>query len=517
MDIIKNINKIDLLKIIIDNTPIAYCILDDEYRVHFVNNSFLNLFELDKGKVIGEKCYTLSNSGSPCANCALSTAISTNERALISRKDILPNGEVRFLDDYVIPLEADENEKNFFLEILVDRTEEMIIREKKYSCFQEIIDILSTLLNTKDAYTAYHSQNVKELSYKIAKELGLPPNEISDITLAASLHDIGKIYIPNNILNKPGSLDENEWQYIKQHPIYSYNILEGLFSFKNIRNIVKYHHEKLDGSGYPENLKDKNIPLGSKIIAVADSYDAMTSKRVYKNAYTHKYAMKELKDKVDIHYSKDVYEAFLKIDFVNNINDIAEESSALLERNVIKTTVDKKTQDHLVQIESFNEDNVINEIFENTPCGYVIINRHNIVEYVNEYFLNYTTLEKEKFINKKYYRVRQTFVPAKQSIVDAFKTNEKKFKRILTKLDDKKKVTDLHIIPIGKKKANYVIVIIIDRTSEITSIHRLHNDFRKLIDILTNLLGDVDISANKEFTDQIYKLKKRLNVLLSDI
>ena len=128
-----------------------------------------------------------------------------------------------------------------------------------------------------------------------AIELGLPEFESSCICLAAELHDIGKAAIPEAILSKPGSLDTEEWQFIRRHTLIGERILRAAPSLAHTADLVRSSHEWVDGAGYPDGLRGAEIPLGARIIAVCDAFDAMTSRRPYRDAMTHEDAVAELR------------------------------------------------------------------------------------------------------------------------------------------------------------------------------------------------------------------------------
>jgi putative nucleotidyltransferase with HDIG domain len=128
-----------------------------------------------------------------------------------------------------------------------------------------------------------HSERVKSLSVKLAEELNLKQSEIDEIATLGLLHDIGKIIVSSEVLEKPSKLEEDEWIEIKKHPSIGYRMLSTTSEFSKIALGVLSHHEKWDGSGYPKGLKDVDIPLNSRIIALADAYDAMTSPRPYRS------------------------------------------------------------------------------------------------------------------------------------------------------------------------------------------------------------------------------------------
>ncbi|OIP87539.1 MAG: hypothetical protein AUK24_09300 [Syntrophaceae bacterium CG2_30_49_12] len=164
-----------------------------------------------------------------------------------------------------------------------------------HESYLSTIRALASALEVKDLYTRGHSDSVARCAVKIAKRLDMSPHEIEGIEVAAILHDVGKIGIHEDILNKPGKLDEEEWREVKKHPELSLKILDGTNFPWDIKSIICAHHERYDGNGYPNGLKGEEIPLGARIIAVADLYDAMTSDRAYRKGLSKETVIEELK------------------------------------------------------------------------------------------------------------------------------------------------------------------------------------------------------------------------------
>jgi len=158
----------------------------------------------------------------------------------------------------------------------------------------EIVDALATTLEAKSAYTCGHSGRVAELSLALAKVMGLSVVEQEMIHIGGHLHDIGKIGIPDAILNKPGKLTESEFAIIRQHPDIGSNIVSKVKALHAIESIVRHHHEHFDGTGYPDGLCGQEISLGARIVAVADAFDAMNTIRTYRPALSLKQAMAEM-------------------------------------------------------------------------------------------------------------------------------------------------------------------------------------------------------------------------------
>lgn len=160
--------------------------------------------------------------------------------------------------------------------------------------FLQGVQMLARALEAKDAYTRGHSERVAALARQIALAAGVPPVEADIIAQAGLLHDLGKIGIPEQVLRKPGPLSAEEWTVMRRHPIVGAQIVAPLEFFADGAIIVRHHHERHDGSGYPDGLRGELIPLGSRIVAVADVYDALTSDRPYRPRLSRQETVRQL-------------------------------------------------------------------------------------------------------------------------------------------------------------------------------------------------------------------------------
>lgn len=176
---------------------------------------------------------------------------------------------------------------------------------------KDLMDIVKKY-EEKDAYTKNHSSRLQYYCLKIARQLRISNDNLENIALSAYFHDLGKINVPDNILNKPGKLTVEEFEKIKKHPEDGYNMVKETM-LRPVAEIIKQHHERLDGSGYPCGLKEKDILMEARIIAVMDSYDAMTSDRSYRKALAPKEAMKDLWSLSGIKYDKRVVKALEEV------------------------------------------------------------------------------------------------------------------------------------------------------------------------------------------------------------
>lgn len=177
----------------------------------------------------------------------------------------------------------------------------------------EIVLALSKTLETRDPYSGAHSKRLVAFSEKMARHFNLSVRETRELCWAALLHDIGKIGIEDQILHKPGPLTAREWEVMKTHSEVGAQIVKGLSGLENISSIILSHHERMDGTGYPHQLKGEQIPLGARIIAVEDSYSAITEGRIYRLPRTHDEAIAELKKCSGSMYDPRVVEAFIKL------------------------------------------------------------------------------------------------------------------------------------------------------------------------------------------------------------
>jgi len=172
---------------------------------------------------------------------------------------------------------------------------------------------ISRLLDERDHYTAVHSQQVAELAVEIAMEMGLPQSEIESIDVAARVHDIGKVAVPDSILLKPGPLSDEEWAIMKRHPAISAELIEGLEIYGAVVDAVRHEHERWDGSGYPDGLRGEEIPLMARIIAAADIHNALTTDRPYRKAFSAERTIEIIEEMRGTDLDPDVADALLSV------------------------------------------------------------------------------------------------------------------------------------------------------------------------------------------------------------
>ncbi|MHB1391015.1 MAG: HD domain-containing phosphohydrolase [Thermoleophilia bacterium] len=177
--------------------------------------------------------------------------------------------------------------------------------------YLETVLTLANAVEAKDTYTKNHADNVSRMAVLVGKELGLSDNELEDIRYGGVLHDVGKIGVPDSILNKPGKLNDEEWVQMRAHAAMGADILRPVSRLRGAADIVHHHHERYDGNGYPDGLAGEKIPIGARILTTVDSYSAMVDRRSYKAARPHEDAAAELKRCAGTQFDPRIVDAFL--------------------------------------------------------------------------------------------------------------------------------------------------------------------------------------------------------------
>ena len=231
---------------------------------------------------------------------------------------IVSSSDFNFWDDVALNSFAEVLTKrhsqigiNFEEELVHKFNQEEIVN---HSHLMEMVTSLAGAIDAKDPYTKGHSTSVSRYAEALARAVNLPEAEVERINIGALLHDVGKIGIPESVLKKPGKLDDEEWEIMKQHPtIGAEKVLAPNEALRDLIPIVKYHHERLDGKGYPEQLKGNEIPLAARIVSVADAYHALVSDRPYRKGMPIEKACAILKEGAGIQWDSDLVRQFISI------------------------------------------------------------------------------------------------------------------------------------------------------------------------------------------------------------
>jgi putative nucleotidyltransferase with HDIG domain len=336
---------------LINSLPYPVSIIDTDFNV-VMSNKEMSVLLGTADNLEKMKCYhLLHKSDGPVKNCPLIETLQSgkNEKAEIYepslKKLFIENtspivikgtliGVIHSLFDITELKESDES-SNELLEIYAKSINELKAREMKAQkgrdaflnmledinesykeledLFLKFIVVMVNALDAKSPWTKGHSERVSIYAEQIAKEIILDEEEIKNIKLAGMLHDIGKIATYDYLLDKPKGLTTDEFEIVKKHPVQGVNILKEIKQLNEIVPLIRYHHERLDGKGYPDRLKGSEIPLGARILHVADSFDSMTSDRPYRPAPGIEYAFSELQKNSGSQFDEEVVKAFMKV------------------------------------------------------------------------------------------------------------------------------------------------------------------------------------------------------------
>jgi HD-GYP domain-containing protein (c-di-GMP phosphodiesterase class II) len=187
------------------------------------------------------------------------------------------------------------------------------LEENLHSQRNSVICAFNQLLDLKDMNTGVHSTRLAEWGMRVGQELGLDEAALQDLEVAALLHDIGKIGIPDSILRKPAKLDFDEYDLMKKHPEYGWAVLRMISGFERAALVILHHHESVDGKGYPAGLKGSEIPLASRIVSVTDAFDAMVSSRPYRQGLPFEEAVRRLVASSGTQFDASVVQSFLPL------------------------------------------------------------------------------------------------------------------------------------------------------------------------------------------------------------
>ena len=567
--------KRKLFQTIVQDAPIAYALIDKSYRVVFMNDHFLRSRKQDRDRVLGRKCFENIGFGQPCHVCNVRDVFEKGALCKKLRKEILPDASHLYSDDLAVPIrDPGTGTIEYVLQILIDRTAEMDMRERNFASFIQIINSLVRLLEEKDYATCLHSRHVSAICAKLTRYLNLGPEAVFNATLGGLLHDLGKLYIPDAVLNKEGTLDDREYAIIMEHPVFTWVVLSGLSSFKPMRDVAIAHHERWDGKGYPKGMSGEDIPIEGRITAIADTYDAMTCDRSYRPGLSHEAAMAEIKNVAGTQLDPQLVEQFVAMveecgydrdsltdgsvafrdaglmieeyndsgnelptshweevkapsaeDYVlyvhmPNAQGAAESPSAVPQQGGA-ATFDKASEDLLAS------DEFIDSLLNHTPAMYTLVDEAWNVLYVSDNFAVAAGRPRSVILAGKCFHISDKKEPCFKEEggfalcppARVFATGEKQRSLLEKESHAKRYFTDHYAIPTeiegpDGKKIMCCLEILFDRSREKNSQHAFEHDVKLLIKNVKNMLEEIlpEVSANSHhIVHEIHRFCDYLN------
>jgi PAS domain S-box-containing protein/putative nucleotidyltransferase with HDIG domain len=306
---------------IADNVNLGINLIDLDHTIVMTNAAISKGFEKSITEIIGEKCFRIfEKRNAVCPHCPGVRTIASGKPAEVETEGVRDDGSRINVRLQTFPVVGDNGKVTRFIEISEDISERKRAEEDLRESFERLrrslettIMALASTVEMRDPYTAGHQQRVADLASAIAEEMGLSDEQIYGIRFAGLIHDIGKINIPAEILNRPGKLTEIEYSFLKNHPQAGYDVLKTIEFPWPVAQIVLQHHERMDASGYPNGLSGADIILEARILAVADIVEAIATHRPYRPARGLGDALEEILHNKGIFYDPDVVDACLRI------------------------------------------------------------------------------------------------------------------------------------------------------------------------------------------------------------
>lgn len=298
------------------------CVINKDFHILRTNETFLNSMQSDDEKIlVGEKCHqVLAEQFCHTEGCPLRQIINGKESVEYESCKQDENGNKKYYIVTATPFKGFDGQLIGIVKNYRDITEHKLVLEKLRLSSEKFrkalagtIDALKVTVERRDPYTAGHQEHVASLGSNIAREMGLPKDTVDSIFFAGTIHDLGKISVPIEILCKPGKITKYEFDIIKIHPQIGYEILHPIEFPWPIAQIVLQHHERLNGSGYPLGIGEKNMLLEAKILCVADVVEAVANHRPYRPSLGIDRALREISKNKGILYDSQVVETCLKI------------------------------------------------------------------------------------------------------------------------------------------------------------------------------------------------------------
>ena len=311
----------DLFQNLLDNLPDAVYFKDDKNRLVRVNRFYLEGFKLPSEEIIGKTDFDFFPKEQAQRMFDDDTYVLKTGKPIIGKieKTLLPNGSYNCVTTTKIPIRNKKDKIIGTMGITRDITAYDQIEKSRLNMVISSLKVLDRVLEIKDPYTFGHTHRVSIIAERIAQELGWDENRILELRLTAELHDVGKILIPLEILNRPGKLSELEHKMIQEHVERCHDMLKSYTFPFPLSEAIYQHHERLDGNGYPRGLRGKEIISEARVLAISDVLEAMTFHRPYRAALGLKKAVQELKDNAGSKYDSDIVDAALKIIQENNL------------------------------------------------------------------------------------------------------------------------------------------------------------------------------------------------------
>ncbi len=271
--------------------PAAVMTLKKDFTIIDVNELVHKVSGFRSDTIRGKKCYDVFGNGDVCRDCLVKKALITGNPEYGTQLKYTKAGKQVYGNQTVIPIKNQYGNIECIYEIVTDTTHEVSLERESLENLIDLVTAMAHLIESRDPLTGTHCSNVQKIAISVGNILGLKDKELNDLSIAAIIHDIGKIGIPESILNKPERLTDFEFSIIQRHPQIGYETIKHIKRLQNVSEAIRDHHEYYNGEGYPNGKKKEEISMIARILTVADVFEALTSDRVYRKAMNEKQAI----------------------------------------------------------------------------------------------------------------------------------------------------------------------------------------------------------------------------------
>lgn len=298
---------------ILDDFPCPILKIDRDFQLLYRNRAAERFNAASLQNMKTRCCYEWINQTEPCQHCPVARAFGSGQVEKQTKCRLSQDYHLCNFEQTAIPVKYPNGEIAYVLEVDLDTTPLLLNEWENESNFVQTMFAFAELIGERDSYTGHHSNNTRNIAVKLGKALGLSETALDDLSTTALLHDIGKIGIPEAILLKKGPLTSAERKCIETHPRLGYDVLDKITRFQRIAKYILYHHEWFNGSGYPEGLSGNEIPWLSRILSVADVFEALSSDRVYRPALPKEEALRIICERRGTQFDNDVVDCLLQV------------------------------------------------------------------------------------------------------------------------------------------------------------------------------------------------------------
>ncbi|HWR40988.1 MAG TPA: HD domain-containing phosphohydrolase [Patescibacteria group bacterium] len=310
---------------VLDLLPCPVMKINQEFSFLYLNPAarFMIGFKPEQGDQ--QHCYEIMGKEVICPGCPVKRAFSSKQVEKYRQCEYTSGGKFLFQENTALPVLGTNGDVDYVISVEMDVVNYLKRKQEWDAEDTQILVDFAGIVEKRDQYHERHAERVSKLAVMIGEKVGVSNEKFAELYLAAMLHDIGKICIPESVLMKTGRLNAQDWQEIKKHPLAGFELLSQFKQMENVAQAVLYHHERMDGKGYPHRIAGKDIPLTARILHAADVFEALTAQRIYRSPLSVKVALTIMKGGQGTQFDAEVLDELMKLSLDSQLENLFEE------------------------------------------------------------------------------------------------------------------------------------------------------------------------------------------------